>query len=232
MIAKIKTKDGKTYDSAVFAVCWDGWETRVVAFDEKLETLRIVYMYDAPPGKRGVTKLFIVDVEERDFVQIGKWKGLSCLLEEESLLKTIEQGKALSETIMRKCRAMQEEVCISEWYEIKDSDSVKNLMSATWYFHDGLILRAERQGADAEIDIEIWEDVIRLKLTNAQLSEKCAEGYGSLGEIFEASVFFENGLIYWTDFESCTSTDEIKENDCWFSAEKICWKLLIEESGV
>ncbi|MBE6645207.1 MAG: hypothetical protein E7612_07515 [Ruminococcaceae bacterium] len=223
MIARIK-KDETTYDTVVFAVLSDGWYSKIIGFDETFETLEYINIYGSvtPYIKQ---QIFFIDSSDDEWSTKGKISGFSWIINNTLLLKLLEQDRYIPDEILSRCIEIQKNTIIPEWFEVLDEKSAKNLLVASECFHDAIIETVKTENSETFITIKIWEAKIHLKLKDANLSSNCKVGYGNLGEIYDSSIFFEDGRIFWTDCDGANSKNSLRNASCFFSATKMLWKL-------
>lgn len=228
MIAKIKTDHGTVYDTVVFAILLDGWDSKIIGFDEKLETLQELPYYYLSPERHFEHLLVFVDSDEEGWFADETISGLKWLVGDPDLLKMILEGEPLPEEILARCKALQNEVNPPEWREVTEGKALDDLLLASGGFHDGSIAAVETDGDSACISITVCGGVIHLRVENAILSPLCKVDYGNMGEILDCSLFFENGRIYWADEYGLEKADELTDEFCYFSGTKMLWKIEVE----
>lgn len=72
-----------------------------------------------------------------------------------------------------------------------------------------------------------WHSKVHFYIENAQFSFNFTENFGSHFEIFDASIFFENGKIHFTNDRDVTNTKDFYPDLAYFSGSKIKCKLEI-----
>jgi hypothetical protein len=223
MIARIK-KNGIVYDALVFAFFSDGWDTKIIAFDETLKRLEYIRFYDQ------VTpyihqQIIIVESAEDGWITTDKIKGYDWIINNDTLLKGLEQDLFIPDEIISHCLEMQKNIYIPEWFEVKDQRSAENLLEAGGYFHDGNIEFITTENDQTRITISVWGGKVHLKLENAELSPNFQVGYGSMGEIYDSNIFFEDDRIFWNDSEEVNRKEELYIDSCYFSATRMLWNV-------
>ena len=118
----------------------------------------------------------------------------------------------------------QKEVKIFESYEIKTKNDIETLIDLTCGFHDGYIKSIKKYKDRTLVVIDTtWDLIIHFELKGAELSPLFKVGYGGYGEIFDSSMFFEGGKIYWTN-DIVDSAKEICDDRIYFSATEVKWQ--------
>ena len=220
MIARIREKDG-CYDSAVFAVYDHKNYAEVLVFDKEGRELKRV-PFTSIIGHSIRIDVFIYDMRTENWVKKGKSEGYDWLLGHES-----------DDDVFERCKEVQATIHVPEWFEIRNSDDVEGLISATTGLHDAYVKKIYRRGEKLYLHFSAWSCEVLFELTGSPETNLC-EGYGhmSIGNeyplIDETSVFFEDGKVCWTDYENAHSfADRDKYGCAYFLAEKIRWKFTL-----
>lgn len=228
MIAKVKTENGTVYDTVVFADIADSWNSRIIGFDETLETIREIPYYHLSPERHITQLLIIIDSDQEGWITDDSTDGYDWLISDKRYLQMIQDHAPLPEEIFARCKALQDALNLPEWREVTDEKSVENLMRAAGGFHDGMISAIQTEDDFTTVSMEIWGGIVHIRLENAELSENCIVNYGNMGEILDSSLFFENGRIFWTDEWDVRSTDEFFEELGYFSGTRMFWKIELD----
>ena len=237
MIAKIVEKDKREYYSTIFAICYNGWNTSVIVFDNEKNKFSFVKMYRYT---KGLTRsVFIIDQNEQEFVRdrvikINVWKkmknvsGYDWLVDNPTLFLNIVNDKTVSEEYCLKAIQLNENIVLTEWTFIKTKQDVENLMSVAWGFHDGII---EKVVFNAELDnLEVvfsgcWGSIITLSFQTGP-AIKLSFDDQFIQDIMSSNIFFENGFVYWVDDDTVNCVQQIEENKDiqYFRARALSWK--------
>lgn len=221
MIARIKKKNKSAYDTLVFAYLIDGWNTRIIGFDENFQTLEYVNMYDKTSTIH--QQMMIIDSGKEQWVKKDNAEGYDWIINDDVLLKLLDQGLRAPEGLLSLCLEMQKNTSVPEWFEVKDEKSLEDLMWASGGFHDGVIESVAVENRETYITMGVWGGKIHFKLINAELSDNCQKDYGNMGEILDSNIFLEDGRIFWNDSEDVSCKDDMYVDSCWFSATKMFW---------
>lgn len=236
MIAKIVDENKREYYSAVFAICDNGWNTAVIVFDREKYRFSFVRMYRHP--KNLVRGVFIVDCDEEGFVEnrsvkINPFKtihhvsGYPWLVDNRELFIKILKNKQVDESYKETADRINQGIVIEEWTLVKNEQDMKNLMSAAWGFHDGVIEKIVENGDSDSLEVVFsgcWGSRITLLFqSDVHFSSDETE---SQEFIFGSNVFFENGFVYWVDdFDINSETELIAAKDIrYFKARTLSWK--------
>ena len=86
----IKSKDGSTYVSPIFALKYVGWKSEAVAFDETFSKIIRIKLHDTGFGGIGRT-VFVI---ENDFdTSKGDWAGFDWVINDKALFKALRSKK-------------------------------------------------------------------------------------------------------------------------------------------
>lgn len=229
MIAKIRTEDA-FYDTMVFAIFNDGWNSEIIGFDEIFQNLIFIRFW----AKKGLSlagnrNIFIYDTNTIDetWERLEKTSGFSWLISNEEQVKCIRAGIEIDDKILDKCLSLQSLIKTQDYYDICNEQDIKNLMTVAMGFHDSYVEAIHTHQDETIILMNTtWGCKIEFTLRSV-LHNDLEVGYGKSGEIFDASVFIENGVIFWVDEDSINSYSEIANNNKYFSAKEVRWKLFI-----
>ncbi len=124
---------------------------------------------------------------------------------------------------------MQSEVRIKEWNIIETKEDIDNLLSASFGFHDTIVKKIysneEEQLVEVTFDTTLGCNII-VRFEN-EVEFMCEEGYGNIGEIIGASIFLEDGFVYWVD-TAVESSKDIEQDYCFIKSRKVTWKMEIK----
>ncbi len=232
MYARILTKDGRDYYSAVFALIGTSWETTAVTFDSERKQFDCTAMYDVGPSL--VRKVFIVDTDETGWQTYGEKqaKGLPWLMENADLLASIQNGLPIDEPFLQTAHAQNRMHTQNEWTFVETESDAENLLTAAWGFHDAFVEKISFVGPSAPTSVEVtfggcWNCKMTLVFEgNVGMQYFVEEEYDPF--FFEASVFLEDGFVYWTDRET-NKASELGKDDICFYGRALRWKFEPEE---
>lgn len=226
MIAKVRSEN-ELYDSIVFAIYKKGWASEVLVFNRNYTALQFVKIWI--PDRN----VFIYNAEKNGWIIKKKIEGYDWILENvnRKFFKT-----KINEAILDKCKELQATVNECEWLDINNKIDVDGLIYASLDFHDSYIKNMYTDNGKQYIHFNTtWGCEILFEL-DGKVKTNLFKHYGAIAkdneysEIFESAMFFQDNLIYWVDDGSVTNADEIqKKNSRYFYAEKVKWKLIIDD---
>lgn len=232
MIAKIKTNALTVYDSVVFAFTDEGFNSKIIAFDRKLETLIILPLFDETKEElRTLSQqnYTILDAAIDGFERVGEHTfGYPWIIGDHRLLGKIDAKEPLPADLLEKCHALQDGLALPEWTEITDEVSATNLLWASDGFHDGTVREITREGNRATITIETWAGDVQIQVENAFLSpeiEACEGAFSSFGQIWSGHIYFWGDRIYFVDAMGDVALDDLGDDWLYFSGTRMCWKI-------
>lgn len=226
MIARIKTKTG-FYDSIVFALLDKGWNTKVVVFNQNNNALELVKMWKP---KR---KVFFYNTDQNnDWIIEKNIEGYDWVLKNISkkLFKTV-----INPVILDKCKELQATVEKRDWFEIKSPNDISGLMACALDFHDSYVKKMYTESEKQYIRFDTtWGCEILFEL-DGNIQTNLFEGVGQIVnadseylQIYDSSMFFEDGLIYWVDDDSVQSVSKLNKSKMYyFCANRVKWKFII-----
>ena len=222
MIARIRTENG-FYDSAVFAIFYQTNYSEALVFDNEYKRLKLQRFEDSSSGHILIC-VFIYDVRTEDWIQNEQAEGYSWIL-----------GQEITDKILTHCKDIQSQIQFREWFEIKDKTDADGLLNAATYFHDAYVKDIYRNGETLCILFGAWSCEVLIVL-EGNIATNLVKGYGGTEIdggyplIYESSVFFENGKIFWADYDEIKSFEQLEQYGCcYFSAEKVKWKFTLTD---
>ena len=226
MIAKIKTDKG-IYDSIVFAIFKNGWESEALVFNQDYTYVQKVPMYKIIDSKI-YREVFIYNTDEDgDWVNDEKYEGYTWILE--------NLDKVNDTAIFDKCKILQASVKDCDWFEIKDKSDIDGLMCVAIGFHDSYVKNIYVENEKQYIHFNTtWGCEILFELDgNAETNLVKGLGHMMIGDdyplILDSSMFFDNNLIYWVDDDRFDSSADLDKSEYYyFCANRIKWKLIIQ----
>jgi len=224
MIARIRTNKNEIYDTIVFAIIHNQWKSKIIGFNKDCNKLEYIDIFRN--HKSLIRNVFIIDSKMKDWVKEKDIEGYYWIINDKKLLKKIKKKKEINEELFSKCKELQSEVCIKEWNSIESYDDIENILTASIGFHETIIERIERKSENEIVEVKFnnpWGCNIIIRFED-EVDFKCVEGYGDNKEIIMASLFFDNGYIYWVDNELYTSED-MRSSYYFFKSKKAAWKI-------
>ena len=193
MIAKIKTNKG-IYDSIVFTIFKNGWESEALVFNQDYTTVQKVPMYKILDRKI-YREVFIYNADEdSDWVNDEKYECYNWILE--------NLDKVNNTDIFDKCRTLQASVKVCDWFEIKDKSDIDGLMSVAIGFHDSHVENIFTEEGKHYIHFDTtWGGEILFKLdSNVETNLVKGLSHMMIGDdyplILDSSMFFDGNRIF------------------------------------
>ena len=210
MFVRTLKKDKRTYDSIVLAYRNDGWKSKVIIFDEALETLIV-----EPLWKTNFSierNIFIVDNDLSDYHQIDKntksYWNISNIF---SLVKKYEYTQEMFD----EAKKLQEGIEIKDWNSIKNDLDIQQMMEVSFGFHDAYIERIIAK--DDNLDIlfnTTWGSYFHLKLELVQFSN-----------LNELDTYYDTDMVIKDDGIHMAFDDGFKR----VVAQSIFWRIYIQD---
>ncbi len=229
MIARIKT-NSSFYDSIVFAIYKAGWASEVLVFNQDYTALQFVKIWKP---KRNV---LIYNADMEGWIKKKKVEGYDWVLQNitRNPVKT-----RINEIIFEKCKELQATVKEYEWFDIKNKVDIEGLMYASFDFHDSYVKEMHVESGKQYILFDTtWGCEILFEL-DGDFETNLFVDYGHIVinneflAIYDSTMFFQDGFIYWIDDDSVTSFFEIQKQKLhYFRARNIRWKFIINDAPI
>jgi len=229
MIAKVKSQN-RIYDTIIFAIINDSWNSKIIGFDENIERIQFIRYWEKDGlflGTRRNVYVYDTKILDNSWVNDEKISGFSWIINDKKLMNKIKKEKTIDVEIMRKCHLLQSHIKTKEYQDICNEQDIENLLSVSLGFHDSYV-ESLNQSQDETVILmnTTWGCKIEFILKQVQFCNLEVE-YGNLGEIFDANIFIEGDHIYWVDDRSVSSSIEIGNDFKYFSAKQVRWRLIV-----
>lgn len=240
MIAKILQKDD-VYYSYVFAEICNGFYSQALVFHSESDQFRLVDMYQHTPSL--VRTVFIIDPDRSDFITVKKLKlksfhakygasGYDWILNDTELMENMVSNREIPPEITERAKQLNAQLEISEWNYVKDQKDAEKLLSAAWGFHDAVIERMEYTLQPNQLTVHFtgcWAAELDL-IFEEDVAIHHADDTTVFPDIYEASILFEDGYVYWVDAEVEAFRDISLDEDQYFRARSLKWRMITPES--
>lgn len=229
MIARIKTDSG-FYDSIVFAIYNKGWKSEVLVFNQDYTALQFVKVW--LPNRN----VFIFNADNEGWSNKKKVEGYDWVLAN----VTIKNFKTkINEVILDKCKKLQATVEEYEWFDIKNKVDIDGLMYVSLNFHDSYVKEMYVESGKQYIRFDTtWGCEILFEL-DGNVETNLFKDYGHIAIdndfpiIYDATIFFENNLIYWVEDGSIENVFQIQEIKAhYFCANIVKWTFIINDAAI
>ena len=228
MIVLIKSSDGGVYPSVVFAYRYDGLNSEIIAFTPYYDALTVIKYWKKSVSYGVARTVFETDKSEVDFVNGGRWRGFDWIVNDSSLIKSIEKGREISDEILQRCKAMQSSVKIPEWNELNSQAEISTLLDVSYGFHDGVVQKITETDNGLRIEVKCLGCIIVLDFINVTEPRICAIDWRKKC-IIKADVRFEDGEIIWEVDSFNFYGDGEEDLEYFIKAEKILYKIIIDD---
>ena len=222
----IKSKDGSTYVSPIFALKYVGWKSEAVAFDETFSKIIRIKLHDTGFGGIGRT-VFVI---ENDFdTSKGDWAGFDWVINDKALFKALRSKRGADVESFPLFKNYCKEIQLPERFEIKNDKDIASLEGVSFGFHDSLILEYEENENGIVVRFDTtWDCYITVTfegVTEADFKEKVGQILDS--EIKKTDDGFSftvlDGFAGWID--GCDYDSEMGEP--YIRCKKIFWQIEI-----
>ena len=192
-------------------------------------------------------KIFIIDTDTSGMIEKKEIKlsltttykdcfGFAWILENYDLIKQIKSGKPVDEQYIKIAEEQNKSIDTNEWKYIKNQKDADDLLSAAWGFHDARLESISykvKENYDDPSSVHVlftgcWESDILLEFKKDVLIHFNYDD-NTIPDIMDSSILFYNGFIYWVD-DCVKSVDEIAEENIYFRARSLSWKMITKTS--
>ena len=222
----IKSKDGSTYVSPIFALKYVGWKSEAIIFDETFSKIQRIKLHDTRLGGIGRT-VFVI---ENDFdTSKGDWAGFDWIINDKALFKALRSKKGANIADFPLFCDYCKDICVPDLFEIKDEKDIAALEDVSFGFHDSLIHEYEEKDGSIVIRFDTtWDCYITVTfdgVVEADFKEKVGQILDSeikkTDEGFSFTVL--DGFAGWID--GCDYEAEMGEP--YIKCKRIFWQIEI-----
>ena len=165
--AIVKSTDGTTYVSPLFAIKFAGGESAAIGLDpslsfvQKLDFRRLV-REEGYPYPISLRSLFIVANEYSDAQK--KWSGLDWLMNDQDLMERILAGDRLPLTEDSRFAPYATPITLPEWFEVNTPTDAASLETVSFHFHDAEPIACTKTDTDLTVTLDTtWGSVITVR---------------------------------------------------------------------
>lgn len=165
--AIVKSADGATYVSPLFAIKFAGGESAAIGLDpslsfvQKLDFRRLV-REEGYPYPISLRSLFIVANEYGDAQK--KWSGLDWLMNDSTLMERILAGDRIPLTEDSRFAPYAAPIILPEWFEVNTPIDAASLETVSFHFHDAEPIACTKADTDLTVTLDTtWGCVIAVR---------------------------------------------------------------------
>ena len=238
MYVRVKYQNKKYY-SYVFAHFEYDYMPYCVVFNNEENKFEIVSNLSKKSG--GVRQIGYMNESEEGFIKkremninlgvIRKCFGYPWLINNEELLRSIEEGLNIDEEYLKLAKEMNESIDKDAWNNVENEIDAEFFMEHVGAFHDSYLVGIE--GFFNDLDLET-PGSLKLRFTTGGEFDVLVEFIGSVkvkylfttcNRIYLSSVIFFNNSVYWVDGNDELTSVDIEDYD-YISSEKLRWKFI------
>ena len=231
--AIIKTLDGATYVSPLFAVKFAGGESAAIGLDPSLSYAQKLDFWlrvreEGSPCSTLLRSLYIVSYEYGDAQK--KWSGLDWLLKDQDLLERLLAGDRIPLTTDSRFTPYTAPITLPEWFEVNTPTDAVSLETVSCHFHDAEPIACTKTDTDLTVTLDTtWGCVITVRfcgVTEDTFTGRVGLILDSHVEKTAEGVIFTvlNGYGGWIDG---IEFDTPAENAC-VRCQRILWQIRID----
>lgn len=219
------------YTSYVLAVSneKDFWNTRIIVFNDAYNSIKMISCYRKEKinffgGYKLYAESFIFDYDDSNFVATKKWKGISSIVENDSLIKKLELNKLVSILEFNELKKFAKEVEISKWNEVSTEKDIQNLEMLSSSFHDACVEFASGENNNLYLTLSCMNCTIIMKFIN--VIEEDIEN--KVGQILNSKIEIIDDTFKWSILDGfggwIDGIDyDINAKDVFIRCKRILW---------
>ena len=165
--AIVKTADGETYVSPLFAIKFDGGESAAIGLDPSLSYVQKLGFWrlvreEGCPYPVSHRSLFIVANEYGDAQK--KWNGMDWLMKDQDLMETLLSGDKIPLAEDDRFTPYTSPITLPEWFEVNTPTNAFSLETVSCHFHDAEPIAYTQTDTDLTVTLDTtWGCVITVK---------------------------------------------------------------------
>lgn len=170
LMKAIVKNNNSYYASYILAISneKDFWNTRIIVFNDTYSSIKMIALYRKEKIKLFESynlydEAFIFDYDDSDFIETKKWRGISSIVEDDSLIKKLEANSQVDILDVEESEKFAKKVEIPEWNEVNTEKDIKNLEMISSYFHDACIEYAIREDNNLCLSLDCMNCTIVMK---------------------------------------------------------------------
>ena len=165
--AIIKTLDGSTYVSPLFAVKFAGGESAAIGLDPSLSYAQKLDFWlcvreEGCPYPVSHRSLFIVANEYGDAQK--KWSGMDWLMKDQDLMERLLTGDRIPLTEDSRFAPYAAPITLPSWFEVNTPTDAVSLETVSFHFHDAEPVACTKTDTDLTVTLDTtWGCVITVR---------------------------------------------------------------------
>lgn len=228
--AIIKTPDGATYVSPLFAIKFDGGESAAIGLDaslscvQKLDFWRTVRK-EGNPYPTSLRSLFIVCNEYGDAQKI--WSGMDWLMNDQALMDRLLAGDRIPLTEDSRFAPYAAPVSLPDWFEVNTPTDAASLETVSFHFHDAEPIACATEGTELTVTLDTtWGCIITVKFCGVTKDTFT----GRVGLILDSRVEKTAEGVTFTILDGyCGSRLDTPVENAAITCRRVLWQIEIEQ---
>ena len=165
--AIVKTTDGATYVSPLFAIKFAGGESAAIGLDASLSYVQKLAFWqnvreEGCPYPVSHRSLFIVANEYGDAQK--KWSGMDWLMKDQDLVERLLTGDRIPLTEDSRFAPYAAPITLPAWFEVNTPTDAVSLETVSFHFHDAEPIACTQTDADLTVTLDTtWGCVITVR---------------------------------------------------------------------
>ena len=231
--AIVKTTDGATYVSPLFAIKFAGGESAAIGLDPSLSYAQKLDFWlcvreEGCPYPVSHRSLFIVANEYGDAQE--KWSGMDWLMKDQDLMERLLTGDRIPLTEDSRFAPYAAPITLPAWFEVNTPTDAASLETVSFDFHDAEPIACTKTDTDLTVTLDTtWECIITVRFCGViedTFTERVGLILDSHVEKTAEGVIFTvlNGYGGWIDG---IEFDTPAEN-AFVRCQRILWQIRID----
>lgn len=227
--AIVKTPDGTTYVSPIFALRFEGLSSLAVGLDESLTQVCLLKHWHEDPQTYLVTRgLFHLSNEYGD--PSAGWVGADWFMGDEALFRRVMDGERIPVSDDPRFAEYARPITLPDWFEVKTRQDADALECVSFDFHDATVDALTEEDGDWIVRFDTsWECVITVRfcgVTDAWFKDV-------VYEILNSEITMSAEGFTFTVLDHLADLDEDQEPALpdvkpYIQCKRILWKIEIE----
>ena len=227
--AIVKTPDGTTYVSPLFALRFEGLSSLAVGLDESLTQVCLLKHWHEDPQTHLVTRgLFHLSNEYGD--PSAGWVGADWFLCDEALFRRVMDGERIPLADDPRFAPYARPIILPDWFEVKIQQDADDLECVSFDFHDATVDTLTEEDGDWIVRFDTsWECVITVRfcgVTEAYFKDVVYEILNSeITKTAEGFTFTVLDHLADLDEDQEPALPDVKP---YIQCKRILWRIEIE----
>ena len=227
--AIVKTADGSTYVSPLFAVKFAGGESAAIGLDPSLSYAQKLDFWlrvreEGSPCFTSIRSLYIVSYEYGDSQK--KWSGMDWLMKDQDIMERLLTGDRIPLAEDSRFAPYAAPITLPVWFEVNTPTDAVSLETVSFHFHDAEPVACTKTDTDLTITLDTtWGCVITVRFCG--VTEDTFTG--RVGLILDSHVEKTAEGVIFTVLEGyCGERLNTPVENAYIRCQRILWQIRID----